>query len=53
MAYKYVWRGLEEIFKFAHLHKNGSQLCWGPFSISGDTRLRGQALLLFNPSQLR
>ena len=20
MAYKYVWRGLEEIFKFAHLH---------------------------------
>ena len=22
MHYKYVWRGLEEMFEFAHLHKN-------------------------------
>ena len=51
MAYKYVWRGLEEIFKFAHLHKNGSQLCWGPFLWR--YALAGQALLLLNPSQLR
>ena len=26
MHYKYVWRGLEEMFEFAHLHKRGSQL---------------------------
>ena len=26
MHYKYVCRGLEEMFEFAHLHKRGSQL---------------------------
>ena len=44
MHYKYVWRGLEEMFEFAHLHKNGSQLCWGRFC--GDAPLLCSGALL-------
>ena len=52
MHYKYVWRGLEEMFEFAHLHNKrpssyaGGLLLWR-------YALAGQALLLLNPSQLR
>ena len=33
MHYKYVWRGLEEMFEFAHLHylKGNSRKGWQPF----------------------
>ena len=44
MAYKYVWRGLEEIFKFAHLHKRGSQLAESLFC--GDAPLLCSGVLL-------
>ena len=50
MAYKYVWRGLEEIFKFAHLHRKS--LPREPFSVEIST-CRRQVLYPLNPSQLR
>lgn len=50
MHYKYVWRGLEEMFEFAHLHRK--RLPREPFSVEIST-CRRQVLYPLNPSQLR
>ena len=51
MHYKYVWRGLEEMFESAHLHnKRPSSICWGPFIV--EIRACWASASPFNPSQL-
>lgn len=50
MHYKYVWRGLEEMFEFAHLHRK--RLPREPFSVEIST-WRRQVLYPLNPCRLR
>ena len=53
MHYKYVWRGLEEMFEFAHLHnKKGLPAMLGAFFIV-EIRACLASASPFNPSQLR